>query len=655
MTLQDMPIRRKLMTIILLISGVVSVLTCGAFFAYDFLTFRESLLAGFTLRGRMIAANSTAALAFENVDDATEVLSALAADPHVTAAGLYDRHGRLFARYPAGLADAALPPRPNGTGFHFDRSHLVVLTPVAQGDQPLGTLYLESDLQAINERFARYGLIVVLVMAVSFAVAYLLSRLLEKQVSQPIRALADTARAVAARRDYSVRAPRHGADELGLLTDAFNQMLEEIQALHADLERRVGERTAELAEANKELQRRRAELQSLFESLPGLYLILTPDHRIVTASDAYLQATLTRREDIIGRGLFEVFPDNPGDPAADGVRNLRASLERVAAQRASDTMAIQKYDVRRPDGTWEERFWSPVNSPLLDADQRLLYLIHRVEDVTEFVRRKARDAAGGENLRVRLEQMEAESFRNSQQVQAANRQLEAANAELEAFSYSVSHDLRAPLRHVQGYIQMLNREVQGQLGDKARRYLQTIGDAAREMGMLIDDLLAFSRMGRTELRETEVDLVRLAGEVRSALAESTTGREITWRFAALPRVRGDASMLRQALANLLGNAVKYSRNCAAAEIELGCDGEEDGRRVFFVRDNGAGFDMRYAHKLFGVFQRLHRADQFEGTGIGLAIVRRIVTRHGGRTWAEGQPGAGATFYFTLTPVPNDAP
>ncbi|HVZ63611.1 MAG TPA: ATP-binding protein [Lacunisphaera sp.] len=650
-----MPIRRKLMTIILLISGAVSVLTCGAFVAYDFLTFRESLLAGYTLRGRMIAANSTAALAFENVDDATEVLSALAVDPHITAAGLYDRQGRLFARYPAKLAVAALPARPDGAGFRFDRTHLVVFTPVAQGDHQLGTLYLQSDLKAVNERIARYGLIAVLVMAVSFAVAYALSRLLEKQVSEPIRELAGTARVVASRRDYSVRAPRHGTDELGLLTDAFNQMLEEIQALHADLERRVAERTAQLAEANTELQRSRAELQSLFESLPGLYLILTPDYHIVAASDAYLQATLTRREDIVGRGLFEVFPDNPGDAQADGSRNLRASLDRVVAQRQSDTMAIQRYDVRRSDGTWEERFWSPVNTPLVGADQQLLYLIHRVEDVTEFVRQRAQAGPGGDNLRVRLEQMEAEIFRSTQQVQAANRQLEAANAELESFSYSVSHDLRAPLRHVQGYIQMLNREVQAQLSDKARRYLQTIGDAAREMGMLIDDLLAFSRMGRTELCEAEVDLTRLAGEVRTDLAESTAGREIAWRIANLPRVRGDAAMLRLVLGNLLGNAVKYSRNCPAAEIEFGCDGEEDGRRVFFVRDNGAGFDMRYAHKLFGVFQRLHRADQFEGTGIGLAIVRRIISRHGGRTWAEGRPGAGATFYFTLTPAPNNSP
>jgi PAS domain S-box-containing protein len=399
-----------------------------------------------------------------------------------------------------------------------------------------------------------------------------------------------------------------------------------------------------------------AELRSIFESLPGLYLVLTPEFRIVGASDAYLKATMTARDAILGRGLFEVFPDNPGDPKADGVRNLRASLGRVLQRREPDTMPIQKYDVRRPDGTFEERYWSPINSPLLGANGEVRYLIHRVEDVTDFIRR--RDAGGGEgDLRLRLQQMEAEIFASSQKVQAANEQLHLANKELESFSYSVSHDLRAPLRHIQGYVEMLTRELQGQLTDKSARYLKTIADAGREMGDLIDDLLAFSRMGRAEVAEGEVDLGTLIAEVRRGLELATRGRDIRWTIGVLPPVRGDAAMLRQVLANLIGNAVKYTRGRATAEITIGSSGEEEGRTVFFVRDNGAGFDMKYAGKLFGVFQRLHRADEFEGTGIGLASVRRIVARHGGRTWAEGKLDGGATFYFSLRPaaVPNPVP
>jgi PAS domain S-box-containing protein len=236
-------------------------------------------------------------------------------------------------------------------------------------------------------------------------------------------------------------------------------------------------------------------------------------------------------------------------------------------------------------------------------------------------------------------------------VLARTAELEAANQELESFSYSVSHDLRAPLRHVQGYVEMLTAATDGQLSDKSLRYLQTITGATVEMGDLIDDLLAFSRTARIQMSEGRVSLDDLVRDAIGGLEMAMRGRKITWNIPALPAAIGDPSMLKQVFANLLGNAVKYTRDREEAAIEVGCAGEEDGRQVLFVRDNGAGFDMRYAHKLFGVFQRLHRADEFEGTGIGLATVRRIISRHGGRTWAEGSVNAGATFYVTLKAAP----
>ncbi len=233
----------------------------------------------------------------------------------------------------------------------------------------------------------------------------------------------------------------------------------------------------------------------------------------------------------------------------------------------------------------------------------------------------------------------------SLQHQAA--QLLEANKELESFSYSVSHDLRAPLRHIQGYVEMLQKNIDGQLSEKARRYLKTINEASTDMGQLIDDLLAFSRMGRMEMSEGLVDLNHLLQEALHGLEPTTQHRNIQWKIAPLPAVIGDAAVLRQVLVNLVGNAVKYTRPRDPAQIEIGTAGEEDGRLILFVRDNGVGFDMQYAHKLFGVFQRLHRADEFEGTGIGLANVRRIIARHGGRVWAESKTGEGSTFYFTL--------
>jgi PAS domain S-box-containing protein len=227
------------------------------------------------------------------------------------------------------------------------------------------------------------------------------------------------------------------------------------------------------------------------------------------------------------------------------------------------------------------------------------------------------------------------------------RQLEAANKELESFSYSVSHDLRAPLRHIDGFVELLAHKSSGSLDDAGRRYLGIISSSARQMGRLIDDLLSFSRMNRAELRRTMVPLDTMVKAAVEDLRMETGARKIVWKIGALPEVEADPAMLRQVWANLLGNAVKYTRTRETAEIEIAEIGDGGEEHVLCIRDNGVGFDMAYADKLFGVFQRLHSSDDFEGTGIGLANVRRIILRHGGRTWAEGTVGSGAAFYFTL--------
>ena len=225
-------------------------------------------------------------------------------------------------------------------------------------------------------------------------------------------------------------------------------------------------------------------------------------------------------------------------------------------------------------------------------------------------------------------------------------QLESSNKELEAFSYSVSHDLRAPLRHINGYAELLTGRCRDALGDQGRHYLDTIAEAARQMGRLIDDLLRFSRTGRSEMHQAGLDMNQALREALVPLQAGCALRAIEWVIGELPPVCGDYAMLRQVWANLLGNAIKYTGTREQARIEVGTR-EETAETVFFVRDNGVGFDMRYAGKLFGVFQRLHRVEAFEGTGIGLATVRRIVTRHGGRVWAEAELEKGAIFYFTL--------
>lgn len=256
MELRDLPIRRKLMTMILGTSGVVLFLTCAAFLAYEVYSFRRSSVQQLSTLGRIVADNSTAALAFDNPDDATEILAALKAERHIAAAALYDAEGRLFARYPADAPDARFPAAPRTDGYRMLQGHLIGFAPVTQvqGATRLGTLYLDSDLEAIYERLRLYGVIAAIVVVATSLVAYVLSRKLQRQVSGPILALAETAKAVSDRRDYSVRARKLGADELGLLTEAFNHMLERIQQQNADLERRVQARTADLEAANRELE-----------------------------------------------------------------------------------------------------------------------------------------------------------------------------------------------------------------------------------------------------------------------------------------------------------------------------------------------------------------------------------------------------------------
>jgi signal transduction histidine kinase len=233
------------------------------------------------------------------------------------------------------------------------------------------------------------------------------------------------------------------------------------------------------------------------------------------------------------------------------------------------------------------------------------------------------------------------------------RELETSNNELESFAYSVSHDLRAPLRHVDGYSELLKKQASSSLDEKSRRYIQTILESSKRMGTLIDDLLGFSRIGRAETKKTQVSLGQLVKEVVAEIKEDTSRRDIVWKINPLPVCYGDRSMLRLVIANLLSNAVKFTGMRTPAEIEIGCvEGEHEVE--VFVRDNGAGFDMQYVNKLFGVFQRLHLPEQFEGTGIGLATVRRIIHRHGGEVRAEGSVDQGATFYFSLPKAPDAA-
>jgi PAS domain S-box-containing protein len=597
--LRALPIRRKLMLIILLTSGVVMLLMRAAFFTYEYVTFRQALVRQVSTLGKVLAANSTAALAFDNPGDAREILAALRAERHAVAAAIYDSNNRLFTHYPDALSVSQLPTMPGPAGIRFEEAGLVNFQPIILGERRVGTLYLRFASSVLLREFIWGSLpIAAAIMAVVLLVAFLISRVLQRQISEPILALAGTARAVSERRDYSVRAPRLGTDELGLLTDAFNQMLAQIHAQNAALDEHA------------------------------IVAITNPQGRITYVNDKFCALSKYSRAELLGQDHRLV---NSGHHPKEFIRDIWTTIANGRVWRG-------EIKNRAKDGSY---YWVDTTIvPFLGTDGRPYQYVAIRSDIT---RRKLIE----EEIRQLNHELET-------RVSERTAQLEAANKELEAFSYSVSHDLRAPLRHIDGFAGLLIKSDGDHISERGRRHLGHITDSAKQMGLLIDDLLIFSRMGRAEMRIERVDLGLLLEETIRLLEPEIQQRNIVWRKGVLPVVQGDPPMLRQVLVNLVANAVKYSRPRNPAEIEIGSR-EESGETVIYVRDNGVGFEMEYADKLFGVFQRLHRAEEFEGTGIGLANVRRIIVRHGGRTWAESKPGTGATFYFSLPKTRKSIP
>src|SRR5258708_983566 len=375
--------------------------------------------------------------------------------------------------------------------------------------------------------------------------------------------------------------------------------------------------------ANTELRAANRFLDSVIENIPDMVFVKdAADLRFVRFNRAGEELLGYSRDEMLGKNDYDFFPRDEAEFF------IFKDREVLASGRVVD---IPEEPIHTRDKG--ERILHTKKLPILDEHGRARYLLGICEDVTE-QKEKEREIL---TLNAALEHRAAE--------------IEAVNKELESFSYSVSHDLRAPLRHINGYVEMLVDDGESTLSSEATRYLQVIAGASRQMGQLIDDLLEFSRMGRTELRESRVDLNDLVRDTMANLETETRDRHIAWTIPALPAVKGGPAMLKQVFGNLLGNAVKYPRPRDVGQGEIGQTGEDRGRVIFFVRDNGAGFDMKYADKLFGVFQRLHRAEEFEGTGVGLANVQRIIARHGGRVWAEAAPDKGATFFFTLKTAP----
>jgi len=395
------------------------------------------------------------------------------------------------------------------------------------------------------------------------------------------------------------------------------------------------------------------DFRALFEAAPGLFLVLDPDLRIVAVSDAYLAATMIRRDDVLGRGIFEVFPDNPDDPAATGVGNLRASLERVRKTGKPDTMAVQKYDIRRPEGGFEVRYWSPVNSPVFDDLRRVRYIIHRVEDVTEFVRLREHgdeQEAMTAELRERAEKMEAEIVSRSQELQTANAELRKAGTAKNEFLSRMSHELRTPLAAILGFSELLATR---DLGEKPDEWGRMIHVAGEHLLTLVDEIMDLSRIeaGTVGISTEAVPLRPLVEEAFQLMRPVAAGHDITLydpvflEAAAAAYVLADRQRLTQVVINLISNAIKYNRHRGTVTVEAE---EDEGRIRLSVADTGAGIDPDQLPRLFTPFDRLDAAASgIDGTGLGLALSRRLVEAMGGRIGVRSRRGVGTTFWLEL--------
>lgn len=852
MTLATTNIKSRLRLVILLTSLAVLALTTTAFVIYEIIASSQELRRNVVVAGQIIAAQSGISLMFKNDEDARGVLSSLRAAEHITRAALYRTNDALFANYPTNALPSAFPSQPPALGTRFTMDRLIWCEPVLEDGKRVGTLMLESNLAPIYDRLRLYALIGALIMSASVLLAWVLSSHLQKDISSPILQLAETAKAVSERRDYSVRARKLSEDELGTLTDAFNHMLGQIE----DRERALEESATRLrlaldasqtgtwdwriasnqlvwdesvyrqfgidpgaAEGTFEdfLQRlhpddRGAVSRTIEEAIRGKsdfhaeFRVIWPDgsthyvaargrasfdeegrpvrmtgvtlditesrkaeeaHALLAAivkssDDAIigkdLQGTIISwntgaermfgytAQEIVGKSIqVLISPEHPEEEdqvlerirrgslvehhetvrirkngeavqvalSVSPIRNSKGAIVGVSSiarditerKKAEEVLARQAAVLREQaqlldlanvvardiDGRiilwsagmeqmygWSKaealgqlshmllgtEFLEPlpsINATLFRTGEWSGELVHKRRNAERvFVAshwvlhrdERGRPAAVLEvynditERKLAEEEVRRLNTELEERVRERTAELTAANNELEAFTYSVSHDLRAPLRHIDAFARIVEEELAPDSSPELRNYIGRIRKGTQMMGRLVDDLLNLSRVGRAQLAWETVDLNVLVAEAIADLRPEIAQREVEWRIDSLPTAACDPGLMKQVFANLLSNAVKYTRPRDKAVIEVGQTtvGED---RVIYVRDNGVGFSMKYIHKLFGVFERLHRPEEFEGTGIGLATVRRIIQRHGGRIWAEAEPEKGATFYLTL--------
>lgn len=614
--LRDMTIKYKLMTVVMVACLTGLILAGVAFIGWEQNMLRNRLVENLSIRAEMVAENCKASLAFQDSKDAEKILQAIRVDPSITFGCIYDDKDKLFAAYYRNdNMIKTLPVEFKKIEFNYSGGLLTVFSPIILDNKIIGTACLQSDLESIHTLLKRGIQIIIAVIFISLLAVFLVSSRLQRVISTPILSLAELAKTVSEKKDYSARALKQSNDEVGSLIDAFNEMLGQVQQRDSELlvvkeglEIKVQERTSELSKITQMLQIVMDNVpQSIFwKDRNSVYLGCS----INFAKDA----GLAKPGDIVGKTGYDL-----------ACKKEEADLYRECDKKVMDSDTPQYHIIESQQQANGKQAWLDTSKiPLHDADGRVVGILGAYEDITE--RRKAEE-----------------------EMKRLNHELEEANHEMKNFVYIASHDLREPLRKITAFGSMLQQSLKDKLAGDDFENMSFMIDGAIRMTKMIEGLLVYSRVSSKAQPAQTVDLNEIVKQLQRfelavALEEKQAVVEIP---QPLPFVEVDPVQIRQLMQNFIANGIKYQKKGNIPRITITSKPAADGMVRIDVTDNGIGIAPEYQGAIFTMFKRLHSRDKYEGTGIGLAVCKKIAERHGGQIGVESQPGKGSIFWFTI--------
>jgi PAS domain S-box-containing protein len=622
---RDWPIQRKFAigTLLITVPGIVFI---SAFLIVtEFKSLRELRFANTRAFVGMIATNAASAVLFDDPGTAREILSGITADPDAEVAAIYDAKGKLYAWFPTNLPPSSVPQVPQSAGVKFQGPRLEVFADIFSRGSYSGVAYLRMNLGPMQQRFRLYMLTVAGVAALSILLVLMLSRLLQRWTVTPLLSLSATAKAIAAESNYSLRARKQSEDEVGALVEGFNRMLDEIERSQA----RVQEELTERRRVEEALRRSEEQMQLVADNVPALISYLSRERTYLFCNRAYSTWFGVSHDQVVGSSMRDLM----GEEAWEKLR------PHVDAAFAGEQV---EFEVEANYKHGPARWIHATYTPQCDDTGSVMGLVILVTDIT--ARKQVEQA-----LATAQQQLQQHATDLEETVEQRTAMLRETIGELEAFSYSIAHDMRAPLRSMRGFAGILATEHADQLDDTGQDFLRRICRSSERLDALIQDVLNYSRVVRSELRLQPVDLAQLTREIVESYPNLQSPQAEVILQEPLPPVQANLAALTQVLSNLLGNAVKFVAKGVKPRVVVRAERRDEFIRLW-IEDNGIGIEVEAQKRLFQMFQRIHRADLYEGTGIGLAIVRKAVERMGGRVGVESRPDKGSRFWVELKPV-----